>query len=322
MTTSDQMELLRVLLDQMEMDLQDDFQPPQPSPISLDFARQLSGSSLWPLRAEQPLAAVLQQAAQSSATVVWRDDRRDAGHDQCFEVTVRNAGEGQAIELTSCEWPDGWEPLAIVIGHFDDGPSFEPAAHRAAVEKAPERRVAANEPSLTLAARDADASRAAALLPLTFSSSDLNCYYHRWETLFEVSARLPEGCVGGRAVAEMSCVASGGGTVVQRRLVELHIADGERWKGSTRFRPPARDQEHELRFLVRPFKASDLDLLPSASVGEVLADANFASMQLHPIADGFRFQPLLPHQQQFIADPDARWCLRMACADRKGVDNV
>lgn len=125
-----------------------------------------------------------------------------------------------------------------------------------------------------------------------------------------------------RVVAEMSYVDSGGRTVVQRRLVELHIPYGERWKGSARFRPPARAQEQKLRFLVRPFTARDLDLLPPASVCDVLVDANFASMQLHPIADGFRFRPLLPHQQQLLTDPDARWCLRMARAGREGVDDV
>jgi hypothetical protein len=315
MMESNRMEMLRVLMNQMELDLRDEAPPPQPA-ISLELMRELSESRLWPLHAEPPLAAELQQRRQARATLVWQDDSPEANCDATLEVVIDKADDGQTIELTSDQWPAGWKPLAIVLGRFDDGPRFEPAGFRYVVERPRQRQESADESTLVLAARKMDAG---SLMPKRFSSPDLDCYYHAWDRLLEVSARLP---AGGLAVAEMSYTAASGQRLVQRRLVDLRISAGERWKGEVRFYPPDQVPDHELRFLVRPYSASDLDLLSPDAIRDVLADADFASMQMHAIPGGFRFRPLLPHQEQWLADPEARWCLRMVRAGGEGVTDV
>ncbi len=327
MNAPDRIQLLRVLLDQMELDLRDDAQPQPPPPISREFAHKLSKSQLWPLHGDKPLAELFQQAAQLSATIVRQEDRAETYHDEPFLVTVRESDDGEAIELRSNSWPDGWEPLAIVVGHFDDGVTFEPAAFQDVVRKTPELDLSPIEHSFSLAADDEESlvegrDSLADLQPLRFSSRDLTCFYHRWEALLETTAKLPAGQNGGLAVAEMSYMAASGQRVVQRRLIPLRIQVRESWKGSARFRPPARSHEDELRFLVRPFKTSDLDLLPPEHVRDLLADADFASMRLEPIADGFSFRPILPHQREMLADPDARWCLRAVRVGRGDEDDV
>lgn len=318
MMESNRMEMLRVLMDQMELDLRDEAPPPRPA-ISSELMHLLSESRLWPLRAAPPLGAELQQATQARATVVWQDDGPEGNYDATLEVVVRKADDEQTIELTSEHWPAGWKPLAIVLGRFDDGPRFEPAGFQHVVERPQQRQEAADDSTQVLAARKMDAG---SLMPERFSSPDLDCYYHAWDSLLEVSARLPAGHAGGRAVAEISYTASGGQRLVQRRLVDLRIADGERWKGAARFYAPDQVAAHELRFLVRPYAASDLDLLPPDAVRDVLADADFASMQMHAIPYGYHFRPLLPHQEQWLAAPEACWCLRMVRVGGEAVEDV
>ncbi len=342
MNAPDEKDLLRVLVHQLEMDLREDAEP-QPPPVSREFVFKLAQSRLWPIRSDQPLAEVYQDPTERTGTVVHQDDRTEGDDDGRFSITIRPAADGDWIELKSPVWPDPdrWEPLAIVVGQFADGPALEPATNQNFVQRAPERHISPDDQafpaviaasmsaagSLTVAADDEGQvlegrDSAGSVQPVRFSSRDVKCLYHRWEALLEVEAQLPAGQDGGLAVGQLSYVGSDGHGVVQRRLLTLRVPVGEAWKGSARFHPPRETRDGVLDVLVRPFTVDDLDLLPADGVRELLAGAHFASMRLQRTEDGYRFRPLLPHQKKLLADPDARWCLRMARVAREEEDDV
>ena len=162
---------------------------------------------------------------------------------------------------------------------------------------------------------------------LLFESPHLACSYVRSEALLQVAASLPDDRQGALAVAELSCIASGGARIVQRRRVFLKVPDDkaqdQKQRGWVRFRVPADIRGGEFQIHVRPFTDNDLDLLGPDEASELLASRSFASIHLKKdAAGGYTFRPLMPHQQRVLRDPAACWCLRVAPRDEEGSQDV
>jgi hypothetical protein len=262
--------------------------------------------------------------------------------DESLSVTAGQSPDAAGVQLKIGGLPAGWHPIAIVIARFGGWSPFETAVaedrvpqttHLSArghddTRSAVSPRLAGDIPpaAISLSADDGTlhAYDRAEQTPLTFSSSDLTCYYHRSEMLIEVKARLPLDQELHDGIVELS-YESGVGRVVQRRALMFKIRVSDHWKASARLRPPESTEDGKIRLGVRPFSDDDLDLLGPVAVQELLASRVFASMPLEPLertTNEFIFRPTMEHHRHAMNDASARWCLRVAPAGKEGEDDV
>jgi len=325
MITPEDRDLARALIHAMEMQLAE---PASPDRNLRTLGRNLRRSRLWPLHGEMPLAQCRQSDRGLRARIVRQvmDDLRDG----TLDVTLRPSSDGERIHLAIADLPPGWRPICIVLGRFADWGSCDSAAAedrvpqttRRAPKTPPESGTGVGQPHAVPAALAADDGelhgdiRGDSSSPLSFSSSALQCHYHRSEALLEVAARLPPDQHLRYGVAELS-YRDAEVMVCQRRPLAFRRI-GDRWQASARLRPPAATEDGKIRLRVRPFTDGDLDLLPPGEVQEVLASCLFASLPLEPVADGFVFRPTMDHHRQAIEDPRACWCLRVAPVGKEG----